>query len=362
MSQKSCYLYGVAPADGPRSFGPVGLGGADTYTVCDGAIAIVASKMNRVEFAAQAPEKTLASLAQHQRVLEQVMVHLPVIPLKFGTYADDDRQIVEIIHRGRKEFAGALEEYAGKVEVDIAAFWTDMNCVLADVAQDKSVTAMKSRITEGSASIEQRVAMGKLVKKLLDERREQVAAHIAAELRTQWPGIVVNPAKDDSMVFNAAVLTGSKEQGRFEGFINRLDRLFDDRLRFRCVGPLPPYSFATAEVRTVEAARIDAARRALALGERASLAEIKAAHRRALQQTHPDMNLRASSAGEFKDVSEAYNLLEEYAMNVQHSFGADQSPMVLVKVRSLNDLRGPGKHAGVRTRAASRDAVEIGAA
>ena len=116
MSTQPSYLYGIVPVEGARDFGPIGLDGADVRPVSDGVIGIVASRTDRIPFSAISPERTLQYLAQHQRVLEQVMLNSPVIPLKFGTYADDDEQILQILQSGRNALAGALERYAGMEE------------------------------------------------------------------------------------------------------------------------------------------------------------------------------------------------------------------------------------------------------
>jgi hypothetical protein len=342
MTTSAKYLYGVILADGAGEFGPIGLEGGLVHIVSDGGIGIVASPAERIEFSSIPAEKTLGYLAQHQRVLERVMTDASVIPLKFGTYADDDGQIMEILRSGRSEFARALERYGEKVEVDLAAFWTDLKAALTEIAGEESVVTMKAQIaSQGAATLQDRLALGKLVRTRLDERREQAAGRILAELRGRWPHVVVNPTRDDAMIFNAAVLIGRREQASLEDAIRQLDRHYDDRLHFRCVGPLPPYSFATAEVKVIGASGLDGARRRLGLGESASLAEMKAAYRRLLQELHPDGNPDVEAADHVKEVSDAYGLLEEYALNFRHTFGAAQGGPVIVKVRSLDDLRGP---------------------
>ena len=41
-----------------------------------------------------------------------------------------------------------------------------------------------------------------------------------------------------------------------------------------------------------------------------------------------------------REISAAYELLEEYVLNFKHTFSAAQDAPVMVKVRSLDDLRG----------------------
>jgi DnaJ-domain-containing protein 1 len=201
-----------------------------------------------------------------------------------------------------------------------------------------------------------------LVKELLDQESKAVGASLADALRTRWQNIVVNPTRDDAAVLNAAVLIDRAEAAEFDQVLERLDRSYDARLKFRRVGPLPPYSFATAEVKTIPAARLDGARKLLGLGESASLAQIKAAYRRLIQEVHPDRNSEARASERLAGISEAHDLLEEYALNFPHTFSADQANPVIVTVRSLDDLRGAAGVSPRRGRAGRPDGAGAQAA
>ena len=363
MSTRREYLYGVIPARHAKDFGPIGLGGQPVRTICDGEFGILASTCEPIDFQTALPKKTLHCLAQHQRVLEQVMANAPVVPLKFGTYADNGEQISRIIDSGRKQFADALAAYGDKVEFDIAAFWSDVQGVLADIADDERVVAMKDTITaEQAPTFEQRVSFGRLVKQLLDERRGQAACELLNAIQTIWPNVVVNPTRDDAMVLNAAVLIGRDEQSLFDKVISDLNGRCDERFNFRCVGPLPPYSFATANIRTIDAAALDTARQSLELGESASLAEIKTAYRRLLQENHPDRSAAPGAADRMREIAGAYELLEEFAVNYRHAFGSVLDGPIIVKVRSLNDLRSPGSLAQAARPQQRRDMATVQAA
>jgi hypothetical protein len=352
MSTQCKYLYGIVPAGAAKDFGAIGMDRGDVRVVTHGAIAMVASPAERIDFARLPPEKTLQYLAEHQRVLEQVMTGSSVIPMKFGTFADDDRQIVGILESGQAEFGQALGKYDGKFELDLVASWADLQGVLMEIAADPAVVSMKAEITAGGKpTIEQRVRLGRLTKRLLDERRERIAAELLAAVRANWPDIVTNPTKDDLMILNAAVLIGRGEEPRFDEFVNRLNRDYGNRLDFRYVGPLPPYSFATAEAKPVDTGKLEAARRVLGLGKSACLAEIKAAYRRRLQEVHPDRNPEADAAERMKELVAAHEFLEEYTLNCKRTARPDGGRPVIVKVMSLPELRA---RAGVFKRAADR--------
>jgi len=342
MTSQCNYLYGVTPAGATGGLDLVGIEGAKVRAVAHGGLAMIASPIARFRVDEFPPAKILHYLAEHQRVLERVMADAPVIPVKFGTCAEGEDRIVGILESGCGEFTRALNTYAGKVELDLAAFWADLQAVLAELSTDERVVSMKNRIADSpDRSMEQRVRLGQLVKDLLDQRRDALARRLTADLKAIWPNLIVNPTRDDSMVLNAALLVEGREERRFDQVIDELNRRCDNRLNFRCVGPLPPYSFATAEVRAFHPGDLDAARRALQLGPAASLVEIKLAYRRLLQEHHPDRNPLAEAADRVKEIAAAYELLEEYAMNSPHALGGgSQGGLAIVKVKSLNDLRG----------------------
>ena len=340
MSTQCTYLYGIMPAEKAKSFGPIGMDGGEVRVVTHGGIAMIASPAERIDFFRLTPEKTLQYLAKHQRVLEHVMTGSAVIPLKFGMFAADDRQILGILRSGLGIFTRALEKYAGKFELDLVARWADLKTVLSEIGAEPAVVTMKAEVSaHGEPTTEQRLQVGQLVGKLLHERRDRIAAGLVDALRTEWPDLVVNPTMDDGMIVNVAVLIGRDEERRFDRLIDRLNRDHENRLDFRCVGPLPPYSFATAEVLAVDTEELNAARQLLGLGESPRPAEIKAAYRRALQKVHPDRNPGADAAERMKELVAAHELLADYASNCNEASPADEGRPVIIKIRSLSELR-----------------------
>ncbi len=350
MTAPCSYLYGVIPVDlpacgeqagGPKSFGPIGLDGGEVRAVAEDGIAMLAGPAGGVDFSRLGTAKALQHLAEHQRVLEQVSAEVSVIPVKFGTVAADDAEIVGILSSGKAEFTRALARLGGKVEMDMAAFWVDLRAVLAEIADEGPVAAMKAEITGGrKPTVAQGVRLGQLVKKLLDQKRENVAARLVVALRAQWPDVIVNPTQDDSMILSAAILIDRSQEAQFDQTIGQLNGAYENRLNFRCVGPLPAYSFATTEVQTVDADVLDAARKTLELGESASLDEIKAAYRRLLREYHPDRNPDPGAGERVKEIAGAYELLKKCALNC----GPASEPTgghgaTFVRIRSLPELR-----------------------
>ncbi|MBU1615516.1 GvpL/GvpF family gas vesicle protein, partial [bacterium] len=141
---------------------------------------------------------------------------------------------------------------------------------------------------------------------------------------------------DDKMIINIAFLIERSRQEDFDKRVEGLDVKFARKLNFRCVGPLPPYSFYTLEVRKMEFEEIDWARKRLGLSDLASKDEIRKAYHRSAASAHPDVNPDAPGIEEeFDEANMAYLILLEYCQNDSCSFTEEdfQKNAILVKVR-----------------------------
>ncbi|HEX9911925.1 MAG TPA: J domain-containing protein, partial [candidate division Zixibacteria bacterium] len=88
------------------------------------------------------------------------------------------------------------------------------------------------------------------------------------------------------------------------------------KINFRNVGPLPPYSFSTIEVKKWQFEDIDKARRLLGLGEEITRSDIKNAHRKLAFKYHPDKNPEGAPFDKnFNELTQSYKLLLEYCQS-----------------------------------------------
>jgi len=139
------------------------------------------------------------------------------------------------------------------------------------------------------------------------------------------------------MVLNTAFLINKTKQKEFDKKIEELNTKFNNELNFRCVGPLPPYSFYTLEIKKWQFEEIDWARRKLGLQNNfATKDEIKKAHQTMAFTFHPDKNPNTSGIErEFDEITKAYKLLCEYCEGDSCSFSEEEfkKNAILVKVR-----------------------------
>ncbi|MFQ5903016.1 MAG: GvpL/GvpF family gas vesicle protein [Candidatus Binatia bacterium] len=319
--------------------------GAEVRVVPFRDIGALVSHRPAVAYGSIPKEALLRHLAAHQSVIEQVMQNHTVIPMKFGTLLRDQAEVQDMLEVGYPQLQSALWAIYNKIEINVVATWSNLEAIIKELGKPEELrrffTLTGEEIAARSAE-EAKIELGRAVKAALDERRAKCAAEILEVLKDRAEDFSINDLMDDSMITNIAFLLDRDKEGGFDFTINKLNENYKERINFRCVGPLPPYSFATTEVKKTEFASIDEARKILELGEQAGLSEIKEAHRRLARQYHPDSNPGDSHATEiFKKISEAYALLTEHTQHSQSSFQEekDSKDFITVKVLRLAEIK-----------------------
>ncbi|MBI4317317.1 MAG: GvpL/GvpF family gas vesicle protein [Chloroflexi bacterium] len=287
------YLYGIMAGDRSLDLGEIGQpdGWAHVWTLPVDGLSAVVSDYDGPAFADLPKAELLRCLAIHQRVIERAMEHQPTLPAKFGTVLGSTDELVTILDRWHHRLAATLHRMGGGVEIEVAATW-DLPQTFGEVAREPTIAALAASVAGRPAdeTVATRVQVGKLVKEALDRRRERYRQQVQCDLVPICRDAQPNPLPSDELVLNVAFLV---ERGRLDEFyarVHRLDEAFGSRLNFRCVGPLPPYSFATVEVSRPRPELVEAARRLLGLGDNASEVEVNTSYRRLAVRCHPDRN------------------------------------------------------------------------
>jgi DnaJ-domain-containing protein 1 len=266
-------------------------------------------------------------LVAHQRVVETLMPESPVLPVIFGTVLPDEDHVRHLLTQGEDLFRTSLEQFAGLKQMEVAVLW-DLERVFQEIGQEEHILRLKSQIAglPPEETTVERVAIGKLVQGSLEERRQALQDRLLPPLReVSQEELVINPLMDDHMAANVGLLVDEAGEQALDQQLHDLDEAFGGQLTLRCVGPLPPYSFASVAVKVPSFDAIDEARRRLGLEERATPDEIKRAYHRVASELHPDHNIGDPKAKErMAEASKAYALLTAYAANVQRSRTAEE--------------------------------------
>ena len=290
------------------------------------------------------PSKSKVTLARmligHQAVIERIMaLGATIIPMKLGTYAQDENEVKAILNEGYPLMKEIMEKIADKIEIDVVATWSHFNSTVKDVGEEKEIKEFKEKLLSHpqGATVDDQMKIGLMIKKALDERRAGVSREILDRLQAVSEDSRIHELMDDQMVMNVAFLITRAKHKDFEEKVEELNKTMQEKLHFRCVGPLPPYSYYTLEATKLLFGEIDRARKRLGLlKERATRGEIRNAYKAMAISFHPDRNPNAPGIEkEYDDITQAYNVLCEYCRKDFCSFEEAEFDKNAILIRVL---------------------------
>ncbi len=321
------YIYGIIEASEENVFN---LGGITAYeqvhTIPYQDISAVVSDSSFVDYTTLPKDQVAKFLLTHQRVIEKVMDSYTIIPMKLGTYALNIREVEEILSKGYTSFKEIFKKIDNVIEIDVVATWSDLNSIIKEIGERKEIKEHKEKlmsVPEG-VSVKDQVKIGSLIKNILDKEREKIASEIKAILAKMSIDLRAHDLMDDRMIFNVAFVIEKDKKGEFEKRLDELDEQYYKKINFRCVGPLPTYSFYTAEVKKISFEEIKWAKEKLGLDNMAAKEEIVKAYRSKANLCHPDKNSDIPDAErQFDETNRAYRILLEYCLSAEQAGQGD---------------------------------------
>ena len=259
---KGKYLYGVIKRDTSRY--PLNLDSLTTVTYQN--LAAVVEEKEVKDYLHLPKEETIKELISHQQIIEKIMEYSPILPVKFGTVLKDDQEVRSVLEKGLF-LKNILREMEGRIELDLVCFWNEAKA--AQMAYQKS-----SRV-RSLATSEDKITLGKLIADYLAGKREKLSNQILKTLKKEAVASCSHALADVNMLLNQAFLVEKEQEEAFNHTLNQLDSKFADLLNFRLVGPLPPYSFATLVVDSLDEKEVAKARESFKLNGQLSMKKLK---------------------------------------------------------------------------------------
>lgn len=336
MSKTGRYIYGVINAGVEECFGLSEVAGSvgdslskygedvvnsnkfsnHAYTVTFRDISAVVSDAEVVDYNHMSKHALASLLLRHQTVIERIMARYTIIPMRLGTFADNNEEVKEILTKGYRKIKGVFERAANTVEIDVVATLSDFDSFLQQVSEMDEIKQLKQSLLDKpqGVAVQDQMKVGVLVKKHLDRKIEEYVGQIQSVLNEIAEDFKPHDRMDDKMVLNTAFLIDQSKQKDFEQKIAELNGKFEEKLNFRCVGPLPPYSFYTLKVKKAQFEEVDWAKKKLGLkDDLITASDIKKAHRRLALTCHPDKNRDVPGIEKkFADMTKAYQILLDY--------------------------------------------------
>ena len=286
------------------------------FTICFQDVAAVVSDSEIVDYS-HMPKDTLGRLlVGHQQLIEKVITKHSIIPMRLGTFADSDEEVRRILTKGYGTIKDIFARAGNSIEIDVVATLNDFQSFLREVSEEEEIKQLKQSLSgkKGGVTIDDQMKIGILVKRHSDKKKDILANQIQTALGEITQNLKAHDLMDDKMVLNTAFLLDKTRQKEFEHKLDEVNDRFEDKLNFRCVGPLPPYSFYTLEVKKPQFDEIDWAKKKLGLEKDFITAiEIKKAHHKIALICHPDKNPQIPNIEQkFDEMTKAYRILLDY--------------------------------------------------
>ncbi len=244
-AQAGTYIYCVTRADAVPAEGQAlavpGIGGKPVRAVPYSDLAAIVSDSPFDTY-----DVTRENLMAHEQVVEQAMQRSDVLPVSFGTVAEDDQAVKQqLLAPAFDDLHQRLDVVHGRIELGVKVLW-EKDRFFADLAaEDEAIRTLRDQIadTTPEETYDERTQLGELIAAAIERKREQDAAAVLNVLQPLAVDVRVNQILMDLMVLNGAFLVDKQQIPAFERQLDALRQSESGRLLIQYSGPLPPYNF-----------------------------------------------------------------------------------------------------------------------
>lgn len=319
------YLFGVTDDTSPVEYGAIGF--ADSYgersivtAIHYGGISMVVCKLDEWRLNEVDKPDLLNKLLEHQKITEQLMKKRFILPVKFGTTVEGERDIISILNRYHSVLKNGIREMKDFVEVDVVATWDPIAEVKRIGETDQEIKKMKAGAQKlsvdkiGGAMM----TIGKVLEDKLEERRIETEKLIMHSLKPHFVRYSSHERFEDKMVINSSYLLKTGDESAFFDALDKVDAKFESSITFKCIHPLPPHSFATIVVNKVDPQELKGAIDLFEVTAKTTMAEIKDKNRELTKKFHPD-KAGKGSFDKFEKLNKGGKLLLNILKNASFS-------------------------------------------
>lgn len=240
----SKYIYAIIKSSKPCEFEVEGIGGrAEVHSVHFNSLAAVVSSSPIVKYPVSRD-----NILAHQKVIEKVMEKFTVLPVRFCTIAESQKDICEKVLKARhEEFKTLLGKMDDKVELGVRVMWANLEEIFKEVLKESPrIAQLKEEII--SQPSEQKayagkIKIGELVKAALEEKKKEEAHELLGALKFLAEDYRENRILGDRNILNAAFLVKKDKEKMFDRKIEELEKIHGPRKKLTYIGPVPPYNF-----------------------------------------------------------------------------------------------------------------------
>jgi len=249
MIEEGKYIYSIVGTNEARNFGPIGIGNRGDVVSMVGYqdIGAVISNSPMTKYVISRENMTT-----HEKVIEEVMKDYTVLPVRFCTIATSAEEVRSLLRKRYLEFKNLLRDMENKVELGVKVLWTNMDAIFQEIVDERGeIKRLKEKIADKSPekTYAQRIKIGEKVKNALEAKKGKEGKEILDVLKKTSVDFRTNQLAGDRMIINAAFLVDKGWEKEFDDRVDELTVKYDERIKFKYVGPTPPFNFVNIEVK-----------------------------------------------------------------------------------------------------------------
>lgn len=337
--------------------GILGIGNRAVTIVSFQDLAAIVSNTNLISFDKFDKKELTQFIAAHERVNAEFMKNQDVIPMRFGIIAESAAEIRNILAKAYIQFKAAIERIAGKVEFIVQVFWNEKNILEKPVQENIEIQKLKKEVESRGKILgfSSKMKLGKRIFEAIEACRKEYFADILGNLATYFPdfsaGKLLDANKegaadktDKEMIMNYSFLVGKTEEPVLESLLNKLAEKYEDKLYFKYIGPMAPYSFAAINLSLGNFDLVDNARKTLRLGEAATVLATRDAYHKLAQEYHPDKHeykkdqvILEEAEKKIKDIITANEVLTVYCKHYLSALAPEKEQLCSFRKEDVED-------------------------
>jgi hypothetical protein len=242
------YLYAVIPGTQQKDLDLKGIFDSTVKTVTEQDISAVVSEIP--ETGKLRPERR--NLAAHQKVLSRLVENGGVVlPVSFGTVAENEKGIREMLSKYQKTFLEQIKKVSGKVEMELRVIYEVPNVFEYYVSKYPELKEQRDKVygSNREPTREEKIDLGQLFERIQNQEREDQTGKIEHTLCPPCVEMKRNKPRNEKEVMRISCLVEKDAVEKFQSKVDEASKLFDDNFTFEYSGPVPPYNFVDVRVK-----------------------------------------------------------------------------------------------------------------
>lgn len=239
MADSAVYVYGVASGSPESLPSARGVEDAELEAVAHGELLAITSPVRSSRLAAR-------DLRAHWRVLEKAFERSAVLPVRFGTVMESPEAVRErLLAPNAGRLSALLEEMRGLVQLNLKGRYDEDALLRRIVDENTAIAVQRQRAASGHPG--EQFQLGRMVETAVAWHRERDTALALKELGSAALASRAEEVAHPS-VFNLAFLVERTNEPAFSERVTMLRTRLGAHVDLRYLGPLPPFSFANADL------------------------------------------------------------------------------------------------------------------